>query len=85
MSLTRLLPLVSFFPPDTPRFADNWNWYDGVDPTNGFVDYLSAADAYKAGIAYVASNGNAVMKVETTPVVDAAVGRKSTRIGTNWR
>ncbi|KAL7409262.1 hypothetical protein BDY24DRAFT_372641 [Mrakia frigida] len=66
-------------------FFDNWNWYDGVDPTKGFVDYLSKADAYKYGLAYVSSSGNAIMKMETTPVVDAAVGRKSTRIGTNWR
>ena len=96
---------------DRPFSADRW-WYDGPDPTNGYVDYLSKSAAYSNGLAvrplsripgpsrasadpdlhllyrpqYVAPSGNAIMKVETTPVLAAGVrGRKSVRISTNWK
>ena len=32
-------------------FFDNWWWYDGPDPTNGYVDYLSRNNAYSNGLA----------------------------------
>jgi hypothetical protein len=47
------------------------------DPTNGQVDYLSQADATKAKLAYVQSDGVAVMKVDNTTKLASGEKRKS--------
>ncbi|KAF9524068.1 concanavalin A-like lectin/glucanase domain-containing protein [Crepidotus variabilis] len=59
-------------------FFDGWNFFTGGDPTNGIVDYIDEGTARGNGLLEVNSAGNAVMRVETTPVVTGT--RKSVRI-----
>ncbi|KAG9223169.1 glycoside hydrolase family 16 protein, partial [Pleurotus ostreatus PC15] len=61
-------------------FFRGWDFFTSADPTNGIVDYINEADGRSAGILSVNNNGNAVMRVETTPTV--AANRKSIRITT---
>ncbi|KAH7344886.1 glycoside hydrolase family 16 protein [Rhizoctonia solani] len=62
------------------RFAGQ-NFFD--DPTNGQVDYLSKEDATSAGLAYVQSDGVAVIKVDNTTKLEKGQPRKSVRIQSN--
>jgi len=64
-------------------FFDGWWFYNYADPTNGQVDYLSQADATKAGLAYVQSDGVVVMKVDNTTKLASGEKRKSVRIHSN--
>ncbi|KAG6919559.1 hypothetical protein DXG01_004222 [Tephrocybe rancida] len=61
-------------------FFDGWDFQLGNDPTNGIVQYVSQDVGRSSGILEVNGNGNAVMRVETTPVVQNT--RNSIRITT---
>jgi len=61
-------------------FFDGWDFYTSADPTNGNVQYLAQSAAQSAGLIEINSNGNAVMRVETTPQVQT--NRQSVRITT---
>ncbi|KAJ7596767.1 glycoside hydrolase family 16 protein [Mycena floridula] len=61
-------------------FFDDWTFWTDPDPTHGTVDYIDESDARSAGLLEVNSDGNAIMRVETTPTV--ANNRKSIRITT---
>ncbi|KAG6814462.1 hypothetical protein H0H92_007466 [Tricholoma furcatifolium] len=61
-------------------FFDGWDFFEGSDPTNGVVQYVSQATGSSNGLVEVNSNGNAVMRVETTASV--ASTRQSIRITT---
>ncbi|KAJ7456513.1 concanavalin A-like lectin/glucanase domain-containing protein [Mycena latifolia] len=61
-------------------FFDGWDFWDTSDPTHGVVDYVSQADGEAAGLVDINSDGNAVMRVETTATVASV--RKSIRITT---
>jgi len=62
-------------------FFDGWSFFTGGDPTHGVVNFVDQQTANSAGLAYINSNGNAIMGVETTPQV--ASTRQSVRITTN--
>ncbi|KAG0709080.1 glycoside hydrolase family 16 protein [Suillus ampliporus] len=55
-------------------------FFTGADPTNGNVLYADQGTAQSAGLIEINSNGNAVMRVETTPQVQT--NRQSVRITT---
>jgi len=59
-------------------FFDGWDFWDLPDPTHGIVDYLNVNDAQSNGLIGVNSDGNVLMKVETTQKVSG--NRKSIRI-----
>lgn len=61
-------------------FFTNWNFYSNIDPTNGYVDYQTADEAWAAGLVST-TNGSAYIGVDYNTIVDdAARGRKSVRI-----
>ncbi|KAF8609286.1 WSC-domain-containing protein [Ceratobasidium sp. AG-I] len=64
-------------------FFNDWWFFNFTDPTNGQVDYLSQSDATDAGLAYVQSDGVAVMKVDNTSKLGSGEKRKSVRIHSN--
>lgn len=61
-------------------FFNGWNFFTAADPTNGNVQYVSQSAAQSAGLIQINSQGNAVMRVETTPQVQT--NRQSVRITT---
>ncbi|CAE6521138.1 unnamed protein product [Rhizoctonia solani] len=61
-------------------FFNNWWFYNFSDPTNGQVDYLNKDEASAAGLAYVQSDGVAVIKVDNTTKLEKGQPRKSVRI-----
>lgn len=61
-------------------FFNGWDFFTTADPTNGNVQYVDQATAQSAGLLEINSNGNAVMRVETTPQVQS--NRQSVRITT---
>lgn len=50
------------------------------DPTHGLVNYLSARDASKQKLAYVAKNGNVIMAVDAKTNLASGKKRNSVRI-----
>lgn len=74
-----------------PTFFDGFSFFSGADPTHGFVDYLSRADALNASLISYGSAQPAKMNVDAaTPLTPPdnvgqyynqdGVGRKSVRI-----
>ncbi|KAI0252728.1 concanavalin A-like lectin/glucanase domain-containing protein [Lactifluus subvellereus] len=61
-------------------FFSGWDFFTGGDPTNGIVQYV---DQQTAQFGSTNSDGNAVMRVETTPQVTG--NRRSVRIQTQFR
>ncbi|KAI0090040.1 concanavalin A-like lectin/glucanase domain-containing protein [Irpex rosettiformis] len=61
-------------------FFNGWDFFTGADPTNGIVTYIDQNTAKQANLISINSDGNAVMKVETTPQVQNT--RQSVRITT---
>lgn len=56
----------------------------GTDPTHGFVQYLSQADAQTAGLISQGAGNPAVMSVDHSTILNGTTsqGRKSVRITT---
>lgn len=65
------------------NFFDGWWFFNYADPTNGQVDYLNKEDATAAGLAFVQSDGVAVIKVDNTTKLEMGKPRKSVRITSN--
>lgn len=65
------------------NFFDGWTFSQGSDPTNGIVNYIDQGAAQSSGLLAINSNGNAVMRVETTPTVNNV--RNSIRITTQYQ
>ncbi|CAI7617923.1 unnamed protein product [Penicillium bialowiezense] len=64
-------------------FFDNFEYFTDADPANGFVQYISRANAKWLNLTY-ASSESAVLKVDTTlSGTQAASGRQSVRITSN--
>ncbi|KAF8912952.1 concanavalin A-like lectin/glucanase domain-containing protein [Gymnopilus junonius] len=61
-------------------FFDGWDFFTDPDPTEGIVQYIDQNTAVTSGLLEINSQGNAVMRVETTPVVSG--NRRSIRITT---
>jgi len=62
------------------NFFDGWDFFTASDPTHGLVDYVDENTARSNGLLEVNSQGNAVMRVETTETVSD--NRQSVRITT---
>ncbi|CAE7208322.1 unnamed protein product [Rhizoctonia solani] len=60
------------------NFFDAWEFWSFPDPTNGAVDYQSLEGSASAGLHEINSDGNAIMRVETTQQVSG--NRKSVRL-----
>lgn len=73
--------LVDTYSGDT--FFDQFNYFTGYDPTNGFVHYVPQAQAESLNLTY-ASNDSAVLRVDTSvgpgDNPDASTGRFSVRV-----
>jgi len=59
---------------------NHWTYYTHRDPTNGQVNYLSKADAVSRGLAYVQSDGTAVLAVDSKNDLPLGTARDSIRI-----
>ncbi|UZJ57253.1 hypothetical protein CBS101457_006573 [Exobasidium rhododendri] len=66
-------------------FFSDFYWWSYADPTKGYVDYLTKAQAQEANLSYVNDQGNFVMQVDHTTLLadNDTVGRKSVRIQSN--
>jgi len=62
-------------------FFDGWDFFTADDPTHGIVQFVDEGTAKNAGLLEVNDAGHAIMRVETTPQVQA--NRQSIRITTN--
>lgn len=63
------------------NFFDNFDYFTGADPTNGFVNYLDGPTATSEGLASINSQGQAYIGVDFNKTLDAtAVGRDSVRL-----
>ncbi|KAJ5320288.1 hypothetical protein N7508_000571 [Penicillium antarcticum] len=64
-------------------FFDNFEYYTDADPANGFVQYISRANAEWLNLTY-ADSTSAILRVDTTyNGTEAASGRQSVRITSN--
>ncbi|KAG9082764.1 hypothetical protein FRC07_014115, partial [Ceratobasidium sp. 392] len=63
-------------------FFDAWTFWSLPDPTNGAVDYQTLEGSQAAGLIGINNNGNAIMRVDTTPQVSG--NRKSVRVHSNY-
>ncbi|CEJ94969.1 hypothetical protein VHEMI10473 [[Torrubiella] hemipterigena] len=61
------------------NFLDKFNFFTGADPTHGFVEYLSRADASAAGMVGPSDSKGVYMGVDSKTMWPAN-GRKSVRI-----
>lgn len=66
---------------DSSNFFDEFTFYSGADPTNGYVDYLSASAANSSGLAGY-SNGAIYMGVDYS-TVNPSGGRESVRVSSD--
>ncbi|KAI0307467.1 concanavalin A-like lectin/glucanase domain-containing protein [Multifurca ochricompacta] len=62
-------------------FFSGWNFFTGADPTNGIVQYVDQQTAQSSNLISINGNGNAIMRVDTTPQVSG--NRASVRIQTH--
>ena len=63
---------------DNTTFLDAFGFFDGSDPTHGFVDFVDQHDALALGLVTL-SDGQIMMKAETT---DTTLKRRSVRVQT---
>jgi len=63
-------------------FFDGWSFFTAADPTDGTVQYVDQSTAQSANLTSINSAGNAIMRVDTTPVVSG--NRQSVRITTDY-
>ncbi|KAI0932742.1 hypothetical protein AcW2_001277 [Taiwanofungus camphoratus] len=63
-------------------FFDGWTFNTGSDPTHGTVQYADKNTAQSANLTSITSEGNAIMRVDTTPQIQG--NRQSVRITTDY-
>ncbi|KAG8851851.1 hypothetical protein FRB96_009035 [Tulasnella sp. 330] len=63
------------------NFFDQWTFWSAADPTNGNVQFTTSDQASSANLTSITSDGDAIMRVDTTPVVSG--NRMSVRIQSN--
>jgi len=61
-------------------FFDDWTFWSGDDPTHGQVNFHGADSA----LAYIGSDGNAIIKVDDTNDLASGANRGSIRITSNY-
>lgn len=66
---------------DTSNFFNEFSFYSGTDPTNGFVDYQTATAANADGLAGFSSGGIYLGVDDTT--LNPSGGRGSVRLSSN--
>lgn len=64
-------------------FFTGWNFFTDKDPTGGNVTYVSKSTATSKNLAYVRSDGVAVLKVDNTTTLQPGQNRQSVRISTS--
>ncbi|KAH8594871.1 glycoside hydrolase family 16 protein [Bisporella sp. PMI_857] len=62
---------------DASNWYDSFNFHDEADPTNGFVDYISASDAQSSGLAKIVDNKVYLGVDNMTVLSTGGSGRKS--------
>jgi len=63
-------------------FFSQWTFWTDADPTHGNVQFTSASQAASSNLTSINSSGNAIMRVDTTPVASGG-NRMSVRIQSN--
>ncbi|KAI0047675.1 glycoside hydrolase family 16 protein [Auriscalpium vulgare] len=63
-------------------FFSGWNFFTGADPTNGIVQFLDQPTAQSSNLTSITSDGNAIMRIDTTPQVSG--NRAAVRITTQY-
>jgi hypothetical protein len=63
---------------DNTNFFDEWNFFSGADPTNGFVKYASSALANTSSLA--GYSGNSIYLGVDSTTVNPTGGRASVRV-----
>lgn len=66
---------------DSSNFFSAFSFFDGTDPTHGFVDYVDATTASNTGLAGY-TNGQVYLGVDST-TLNPSAGRASTRVTSN--
>ncbi|KAH8833270.1 glycoside hydrolase family 16 protein [Flagelloscypha sp. PMI_526] len=61
-------------------FLNQWDFFDGDDPTHGNVNYLSKEDAIAKKLAFVQDDGTTVLAVDNTTTLKSGDSRNSVRI-----
>ncbi|KAF8301401.1 hypothetical protein DL93DRAFT_2067367 [Clavulina sp. PMI_390] len=64
-------------------FFDHFSFFSSADPTGGQVDYVTSSVATSSKLAYVGSDGVAVMKVDNSTWLSSGQSRKSVRVQSN--
>ncbi|KAJ6016299.1 hypothetical protein N7540_010890 [Penicillium herquei] len=66
------------------EFFNYFHFYDGPDPTNGWVNYMDGDSASNAGLVKITDKGTVYLGVDhTTKLSPSDKGRNSVRVGTN--
>lgn len=63
-------------------FFGGWDFFEGPDPTDGNVTFVSKSTATNSNLAYVRSDGSVVIKVDNTTALPVGTTRNSVRIST---
>lgn len=79
-STTSSYELVTTY--NSSNFFTDFTFFTGADPTNGYVDYLTYAEASAEGLAYITDGDQIYMGVDST-TVDPTNGRASVRVSSN--
>lgn len=62
-------------------FINDWNFFDGADPTNGYVTYVNQSFAKQSGLVKVTESGSFYMGVDYESTLNPnGAGRESVRI-----
>lgn len=67
---------------DYTNFFTDFTFYSDADPTHGYVDYLTYAEATASGLAYITGANQIYMGVDST-TANPAAGRASVRVSSN--
>lgn len=59
-------------------FYNKFNFFNGNDPTNGYVNYRSKEESVQKNLTYIKDDDSLVLRVDTTPY--APKGRGSVRL-----
>ncbi|GAA93496.1 glycoside hydrolase family 16 protein [Mixia osmundae IAM 14324] len=62
------------------NFFDSYDFFTAADPTHGQVQFVDAATATSAKLAYVNSDGQAIIKMDDTSNLASGQARKSVRL-----
>lgn len=61
-------------------FVTGFNWFNGTDPSNGFVRYQSAEDAAELNLYDIRPDGTVRLGVDSANVISIDAGRPSVRL-----